>query len=260
MSMTKEQESLWIKRRDELNSDEQYQQIVGDIKSTVANIRVTQEERIRESNRNHEKADGSSTKNAEEATKTMIAEFKVQNVPYVGNLFSYAGIIGDSKRKKGEIAKYNVYLKKRLLGVLPGSFLKARSPYAVYYYEYRIRMIQRWMNSSDEEKAKLSLGHQHMMANRYMVQRFVRDYYVAFRTIMSLPVIVPYEVEKLGMVHAGNTWTTAETFLDLSAAEKKELKEKTIVKIAELKEQLDHLVKTSGISTTNVEDIEEDED
>ena len=316
MSMTKEQESLWIKRRDELNSDEQYQQIVGDIKSTVANIRVTQEERIRESNRNHEKADGSSTKNAEEATKTMktsdehkefvnkmvsrlreteqmwvdhlaqcikkhpvydrwlknisgcgpalsgdmIAEFKVQNVPYVGNLFSYAGIIGDSKRKKGEIAKYNVYLKKRLLGVLPGSFLKARSPYAVYYYEYRIRMIQRWMNSSDAEKAKLSLGHQHMMANRYMVQRFVRDYYVAFRTIMSLPVIVPYEVEKLGMVHAGNTWTTAETFLDLSAAEKKELKEKPIVKIAELKDQLDHLVKTSGISTTNVEDIEEDED
>jgi hypothetical protein len=62
------------------------------------------------------------------------------------------------------------------------------------------------------------------------------------------------------MVHAGNTWTTADTFLDISSAEKKELKEKTIAKIAELKEQLDHLVKTSGISTANVEDIEEDED
>lgn len=49
------------------------------------------------------------------------------------------------------------------------------------------------------------------------------------------------------MVHIGNNWTTPEIFLDMTKEEKKEYKEKTIVKIAELKEQLDNLVKLSDI-------------
>ena len=85
------------------------------------------------------------------------------------------------------------------------------------------------------------------MANRKMIQQFIKDYYVAFRTIMNIPVIKSYEEEKLGMVHVGNNWTAPEIFLDMSKEEKKEYKEKTIAKIAELKEQLDNLVKLSGI-------------
>lgn len=301
--LTVEEKILCDKRAMELENDLNYQMIVGDIKETVANIRVTQEERIRESNRNHEKADGSATKNASEAAETMktseghkkfvnamanrlrefedtwvdhlhscikkhpvytrwlqnvsgigpalagdlLAEYKVEKIYYIGQLFQYAGIIGTTKRVKGQKANYNVYLKKRLLGVLPGSFLKARSPYSVIYYQARIQYLNRWMNSDEEGKKNLSLAHQHMMANRKMIQQFIKDYYVAFRTIMNIPVIKSYEEEKLGMVHVGNNWTTPEIFLDMSKEEKKEYKEKTIAKIAELKEQLDNLVKLSGI-------------
>lgn len=308
--MTLEEKSLCDKRREELAVDEAYQMMIGDIKSTVANIRVTQEERIRESNRNHEKADGSETKNADEARLQMktseehkkfvdtmvsrlreiedlwvdhlkgciqkhpvysrflknvsgcgpalagdlLSEFKVENVYYIGQLFKYAGIVGSTKRVKGQKAAYNVYLKKRLLGVLPGSFLKARSPYAVYYYEYRIRMIQRWINSSEEERKSLTLNHQHMMANRWMVQRFVKDYYCAFRKIMDIPVIKPYEEEKLGIIHTGNTWTSVNQLIDMSASELKDYKVKTKEKIKELKEQLDQLVKSSGIPRTGKEE------
>lgn len=301
--MTIEEKSLCDKRAEELRNDESYQIIIGDIKSTVANIRVTQEERIRESNRNHEKADGTETKNADDAKKQMktseehkefvnemcsrlrdieklwvahlgkvikkhpvytrflsnvcglgpalagdlLSEYKVDQIYYIGQLFQYAGIVGNTKRVKGQTAKYNVYLKKRLLGILPGSFLKSSSPYAVYYYLYRIRILQRWINSSDEDKQKLTLAHQHMMANRWMVQQFVKDYYVAFRKIMDIPVIKSYPEEKLGVVHVGNTWTTPDMFIDMTPEAKKELKEKTLLKIKELKSQLDDLVKLSGI-------------
>lgn len=301
--LTVEEKRMCDQRAVELENDLNYQMIVGDIKETVANIRVTQEERIRESNRNHEKADGTATKNASEAAETMktseehkefvnamtnrlrefedmwvdhlhscikkhpvytrwltnvsgigpalagdlLAEYKVEKIYYIGQLFQYAGIVGSTKRVKGQKANYNVYLKKRLLGVLPGSFLKARSPYSVVYYQARIQYLNRWMNSDEEGKKNLSLAHQHMMANRKMIQQFIKDYYVAFRTVMNIPVIKSYEEEKLGMVHVGNNWTTPEIFLDMSKEEKKEYREKTIVKITELKEELDHLVELSGI-------------
>ena len=64
---------------------------------------------------------------------------------------------------------------------------------------------------------------------------------------MNIPVIKSYEEEKLGMVHVGNNWTTPEIFLDMSKEEKKEYREKTINKVAELKEELDNLIKLSGI-------------
>lgn len=301
--LTLEEKAKCDQRMIEIENDEKYQEILGDIKSTVANIRVTQEERIRESNRNHEKADGEKTKNAEEATETMktsdahkafvnvmtgklrefedqwvthlqtcikkhpvytrwlsnvsgigpllagdlLAEYKVEKIYYIGQLFQYAGIVGNTKRVKGEKTKYNVYLKKRLLGVLPGAFLKARSPYSVVYYQARIQYLQRWINADEEGRKSLSLGHQHMMANRKMIQQFIKDYYVAFRTIMDIPVIKSYEEEKLGVVHVGNSWTKPEIFMDMTKEEKKEYREKTLAKITELKEILDNLVKTCGI-------------
>ena len=301
--LTVEEKTKCDQRMIEIENDEKYQEMLGDIKSTVANIRVTQEERIRESNRNHEKADGTKTKNAEEAAVVMktseehkkfvdsmtkklknledewishlkkcikkhpvynrwlvnvsgigpalagdlLSEYKVEKVYYIGQLFQYAGIVGNTRRVKGEKAKYNVYLKKRLLGVLPGSFLNARSPYAVIYYQTRIQYLQRWINSDEEGRKNLSLGHQHMMANRKMVQQFIKDYYVAFRTIMDIPVIKSYEEEKLGMVHVGNSWTNPEIFMDMSKEAQKEYRNTTIAKIAELKEILANMVKTCGI-------------
>ena len=303
--ITIEEKTRCDQRATELENDLEYQMIVGDIKETVANIRVTQEERIRESNRNHEKADGSKTVNAEEAASTMktsdehkefvskmtahlrefedmwvdhlhscikkhpvytrwisnvsgigpalagdlLAEYKVEKIYYIGQLFQYAGIVGSTKRVKGQKANYNVYLKKRLLGVLPGCFLKARSPYAVVYYQARLQYLNRWMNSDEEGKKSLSLAHQHAMANRKMIQQFIKDYYVAFRTVMDIPVIKSYEEEKLGMIHVGNSWTDPKIFLDMTSSEKKEYKEKTINKINDLKEELESLIKSSGIKS-----------
>jgi hypothetical protein len=189
----------------------------------------------------------------------LLSEFKVENIYYIGQLFKYAGIVGSTKRVKGQKADYNVYLKKRLLGVLPGSFLKARSPYAVYYYEYRIRMIQRWINSSEEERKNLTINHQHMMANRFMVQRFVKDYYMAFRRIMDIPEIRPYEEEKLGIIHSGNTWTDVNRLIDMSPTELKEYKVQTKAKIVELKNQLDQLIASSGIPRAAASAEETDE-
>jgi len=305
--LTIEEKTKCDQRNLELSNDQTYQEMVGDIKSTVANIRVTQEERIRESNRNHEKADGTATKNAEEAMKQMktsekhkeftnlmvtrlretekmwtdhlsecikkhpvysrwlknvnglgpalsgdlLAEFKVERIYYIGQMFQYAGIVGDTRRRVGEKVKYNVYLKKRLLGVLTSSLLKTSSPYAVYYYLYRIKILNRWINSSTAERAKLTLGHQHLMANRYMIQQFIKDYYCAFRTIMDIPVIKSYAEEKLGLVHVGNTWTTPEMFLDMKQNTKKDINLKTKEKIATLKEELQHLVEISGIGSDN---------
>ena len=98
------------------------------------------------------------------------------------------------------------------------------------------------------------------MANRKMIQQFIKDYYVAFRTIMDIPVIKPYEEEKLGMVHAGNSWTNPAIFLDMTGSEKKEYKEKTVAKIKELKDTLDSLVKESGIKKLDKSSIDEEDE
>ncbi len=175
----KAQEMAFVK----LEADEDYQMLIGDIRSCVNNIKVTQTNRIRSANRLQQKADGTATKNASAVAKiiktsesfrkfatdllkkilgvedefekylkkiikkhpvysdwlsnvtgvgpalagTILSEFRPERIYYVGQMFSYSGIIGDTPRKKGVKANYNTFLKSLLLGVLVDSFLKGES-------------------------------------------------------------------------------------------------------------------------------------
>lgn len=45
-------------------------------------------------------------------------------------------------------------------------------------------------------------GHRHKAATRKMIKMFLKDLYVAWRTVEHLPVRKPYEEEYLGRKHA----------------------------------------------------------
>lgn len=113
-------------------------------------------------------------------------------------------LVRGDKRTEGFVRPYNEFLKSKMLGVLGSSFLKSQSIYSEFYYNMRQRLESKnWgmdaKNPSDKNHPKAN--HQHKAANRYMVKMFLKDLYVAWRTIEGLPVRVPYQEEYLGHVH-----------------------------------------------------------
>lgn len=112
--------------------------------------------------------------------------------------------------KQGEEAEkksltFNPFVKTKLVEVFVGSVLKAHglavaaakkanrpepamSGYAKIYWDYRNRRIQ--MGDTPIQ--------QHRRAARYCAKMFLRDMWVAWRTLEGLPVSEPYEVAKLG--------------------------------------------------------------
>jgi len=164
----------------------------------------------------------------------IITEFDIKKANTVSKLWAFAGInpgivfgktgklgniktsnilIRQDKKTKGFLCPYNQFLKCRLLGVLAGSFLKASSPYSKFYYDYRFRLV----SLTDEEKEKRGLcksknptdknkpyaSHINNRAKRYMIKMFLKDLYVAWRTLEGLPVRDPYADEYLNRKHAG---------------------------------------------------------
>lgn len=114
-------------------------------------------------------------------------------------------MIRGDKKTKGFICPFNSFLKAKLLGVLGSSFLKCSSPYRTYYDNYKHRLESMdWgtasKNPTDPKRPKA--GHQHKAANRYMVKCFLRDLYVAWRTLEGLPVREPYAEEYLDKKHS----------------------------------------------------------
>lgn len=86
---------------------------------------------------------------------------------------------------------YNPFVKTKLVGVLGSCFVKSGGKYRQIYDDYKFRLQQRGDGS-------LTPGHIHAMANRYAVKMFLRDMWVAWRTLEGLPVSDPYEVVYLG--------------------------------------------------------------
>lgn len=104
----------------------------------------------------------------------------------------------------GFVSPFNRELKTALVGVLASNFIKAKAPYAMsYYYPYKHRLEHREDTPPDRDKAWKddSKGHRDMAAKRYMIKQFLRDFYVAWRTIEGLPVRPPYQEEYLGHRH-----------------------------------------------------------
>lgn len=204
----------------------------------------------------------------------LLSRIRPEKVFYVTNLYSYSGIVtGKDKLVKGQKATFDVFLKAKLLGVIGKNFIKLGSEYAVYYYEKRIQLIhhdnllisQGKMSKdfvqSEDDKAKNLLprrtaNHHSMMAIRWMMQRFIRDYYVGYRTIMNIPVIAPYEEEKLKLVHVGEDVTNFEMFYKTTDEDNRARKIRTSAKLVYLKKTLSDLMIECGYK----EDKSEDED
>jgi hypothetical protein len=113
-------------------------------------------------------------------------------------------MVRGDKKQAGFVCPFNAFLKTKLLGVLGGSFLRSSSPYRTYYDDYKHRLESKdWgvasKNPTDKDRPKA--GHQHKAANRYMVKAFLRDLYVAWRTLEGLEVRPPYQEEYLGHKH-----------------------------------------------------------
>jgi hypothetical protein len=135
----------------------------------------------------------------------LLTQIDICKAVSVSNLWSFAGLApGKDRKVKGQKCTYNQFLKSKLLGVLGSGFLKSKSPYADFYYNMKNRLeSEGWgvacKNPSDKKRPKA--GHQHMAANRYMVKMFLKDLYVAWRTIEGLEVREPYQEEYLGKRH-----------------------------------------------------------
>ena len=104
----------------------------------------------------------------------------------------------------GYVAPFNGNLRTALVGVLADGFIKAQAPYCMdFYYPYKARLEQEESIVSRGEKAwsEESKGHRDRAAKRYMIKMFIKDLYVAWRTIEGLEVRKPYQEEYLGHKH-----------------------------------------------------------
>jgi len=123
----------------------------------------------------------------------------------------YTDAKGETKKKLS--LTYNPFLKSKLMGVLAASFLRvADSPYRRVYDEYKFRLENHAIYgiAQDDEMIetkegkkvrKTSKARRHMMACRYMIQRFLTDLHIAWRGIEGLPVSKEYSEAKLGLKH-----------------------------------------------------------
>lgn len=135
----------------------------------------------------------------------IISEFDINKAPCVSNLWSFAGLApGKDKKVKGQKCTYNQFLRSKLCGVLGSGFLKAKAPYSEFYYNMKTRLeSENWGIESKKpvNKKRPKAGHQHKASTRYMIKMFLKDLYVAWRTLEGLPVREPYQEEYLGKKH-----------------------------------------------------------
>jgi hypothetical protein len=118
-------------------------------------------------------------------------------------------LVKGDRPTSGFILPYNKRLRVALAGVLASGFIKAKSDYALnFYYPMKARLEQEVnpvdsVGTRDDGKPweTVSKGHRDMAAKRYMLKMFLRDLYVAWRTLEGLPVRAPYQEEYLGRAH-----------------------------------------------------------
>jgi len=153
----------------------------------------------------------------------IISEFDIHRAKYVSSLWAYAGLDvgpdgrGRSRRKEHLVKRayvdkkgndavrdsitFNPFLKTKLRGVLAGSFLRKKSPYADVYrdYKHRIESDPRKQGVKDDGKPEWSKARINEAAKRYAVKMFLKDLYPIWRDLEGLEVHPPYGEGKLGM-------------------------------------------------------------
>ena len=112
-------------------------------------------------------------------------------------------LIKGDRLTPGFISPFNKRLRAKMIGVLGPSFLKTKSPYAKFYYDYKERLQNEARPIAGSEKAwrETTDLHRHNAAVRFMIKAFLRDLYYEWREIEGLPTRVPYEEEYLGIKH-----------------------------------------------------------
>lgn len=143
-------------------------------------------------------------------TSRLIRSYENKKGEKCGIILTDEMIRGD-KLTAGFIAPFNQWLRTKLIGVLAGGMVKAQNGekgknYAIdFYYPYKHRLEQ-----SENEVMHLgkmtawkdvSKGHRDSAAKRYMIKMFLKDLYVAWRTLEGLPVREPYQEQYLGHKH-----------------------------------------------------------
>jgi hypothetical protein len=142
----------------------------------------------------------------ESIAAVIISEFDINIATTVSKLWAFSGLApGKDRKVKGQKCPYNQFLRAKLCGVLGSSFLKCSSPYREFYDNMKNRLSSsNWgmdsKNPTDKKKPKA--GHQHKAANRYMIKMFLKDLYVAWRTLEGLEVRKPYQEQYLKHEHA----------------------------------------------------------
>lgn len=112
------------------------------------------------------------------------------------------------RKTAGFRCPFNSWLRSKMIGVLAESFIRSQADYAVkYYYPLHVPKARRdelgcgRLDAEEGWKDK-SEGHRSNAAKRYMVKMFLRDLYVAWRTLEGLEVRPPYAEEYLGKKHS----------------------------------------------------------
>ncbi len=155
----------------------------------------------------------------------LIAEIDIEKADTVTKIWQYAGLnagmvqgkkpgtkrgevivtgemIKGDRMTPGFLAPYNAYFRSKLIGVLATCFIKSKSSYTEFYYNYK----QRLSNSDKEYKPGRKwkdepAAHIDRAAKRYLIKCFLKDYYKEVRTMYGMSVRCPYEEEYLGRVH-----------------------------------------------------------
>jgi len=128
---------------------------------------------------------------------------------YKGHLVEVEYVAKDGTIKLKNGITFNPFLKTKLVGVLADIMIKHRTPkYRDEYDHYKARITERELSLTQQALAigntdfkARTTAHLHRMAMRYMIKRFLVDYYVAHRTMEGLEVVQEYSIAKLGMVH-----------------------------------------------------------
>lgn len=159
----------------------------------------------------------------------LLSEIPIHNTPTISALWSYAGLRVDPatnkavRRKRGEKANWNPFLKAKVIKVLGESFIKTRSPWREVHYDgYKHRKQNTLVPICMAcEGTKVAFGkpcancngtgvnapwgksdaHRHAAAIRNMVKKFLSEFWVQWRTLEGLEVTAPYSVAVLGRHH-----------------------------------------------------------
>lgn len=115
--------------------------------------------------------------------------------PTCGAPLQWSGQWTTQFRRAGQVNTFDGRLRTKLIGVVGGSFLKARSPFADFYYNYKNREEQKVAAGTSTARSK---GHIHQRALRYMVKQFLIALYKEWRAIEGLEVRPDYREQYLG--------------------------------------------------------------